>query len=147
MKKIIVSLVVLLTLSFGNTIDEAKAYYEKKDYVSAFNIFEKLASNNDMVAQNFLGLMYRNGYGVQKDIQKAVELFKKSADQGNVNAQFALGSMYYDQKDYKKAAEWYKKAANQGNEAAQTILGLLHLKEEVEKEKKAARDSLDEESP
>ena len=30
MKKIIVSLVVLLTLSFGNTIDEAKAYYEKK---------------------------------------------------------------------------------------------------------------------
>ena len=43
MKKIIVSLVVLLTLSFGNTIDKAKAYYEKGDYTSAFNIFEKLS--------------------------------------------------------------------------------------------------------
>ena len=51
MKKIIVSLVVLLILSFGNTIDEAQAYYEKGDYASAFNIFENLAYKNDAKAQ------------------------------------------------------------------------------------------------
>ena len=51
------------------------------------------------------------------------------------------------QKDDKKAVEWYKKAADQGSQGAKTMLSLLHLKGEVEKEKKAARDSLDEESP
>ena len=51
------------------------------------------------------------------------------------------------QKDIKQAAQWYKKAADQGSQVAKTMLSLLHLEGELEKAKKAARDSLDEESP
>ena len=78
MKKIIVSLVVLLTLSFGNTIDEAQAYYEKGDYASALNIFENLAYKNDAKAQNALGFIYEK----EGEYIKAAFWYEKAAVQG-----------------------------------------------------------------
>ena len=71
MKKLIVSLGLTLTLSFGATLDEGEEAYKKGDYKTALIIFEDLASKNNVNAQNNLGVMYDNGYGVKQDYQKA----------------------------------------------------------------------------
>ena len=66
MKKLIVSLGLALTLSFGTTYNEGVEAANKGDYKTALIIFEDLASKNDAEAQNELGLIYENGYGVKR---------------------------------------------------------------------------------
>ena len=115
MKKLIVSLGLALTLSFGATLDEGVEAFKKGDYKTALIIFEDLASKNNDKAQFNLGIMYGNGYGVKQDYLKAKELYEKAAAQGHSQAQYNLGVMYSYGKgvkqDYFKAKEWYEKAA------------------------------------
>ena len=73
MKKLIVSLGLALTLSFGATLDEGKKAFDKGDYNTALIIFEDLASKNDTKAKFNLGSMYYNGYGVKQDYKAALE--------------------------------------------------------------------------
>ena len=65
-------------------------------------------------AQYRLGLMYRDGEGVEKNYEKAVEWYRKSAKQGYASAENNLGFMYENgfgvEKDYKKAFDWYCQA-------------------------------------
>ena len=101
-----------------------------KDIVLYFNNFSGLvdldlvrwmeleANKNNSIAQNNLGYMYRNGFGVEQDYKKAVELYILSADQGYMVAQNNLGYMYDIglgvEQDYKKAVELYALSADQG---------------------------------
>jgi TPR repeat protein len=57
-----------------------------KDLVKAVEYFQKAADQNEIYAQNSLGIMHMNGKGVEKDMNKAVEYFQKAADQNDVTA-------------------------------------------------------------
>ena len=83
MKKLIVSLGLALTLSFGATLDEGVEAFEKGDYKTALIIFEDLASKNNDKAQFNLGIMYANGQGVIQDKKRAKEYFRKACDGGD----------------------------------------------------------------
>ena len=80
-------------------------------------------------AQYKLGVMYKNGRGVQQDNAKAVEWYRKAAEQGHANAQYKLGVMYKNgsgvQQDNAMVVEWYSKAAEQGHANAQNELRFL----------------------
>lgn len=69
MKKVIVSLTLLLTFCFGFTIKDGVDAYEKGDYKTAKKIFESfpLDSNSTL----YLHRMYEHGKGVIKDPVKA----------------------------------------------------------------------------
>ena len=82
MKKLIVSLGLALTLSFGATLDEGVKAFQKGDYKTALSIFEDLSSTNNSEAQFYLGLIYQYGKGVKQDYSKAKELFGKDCDLG-----------------------------------------------------------------
>ena len=118
MRRIIASLGIAFTLSFGATLEEATIAYNKGDYQTTKTIFEDLASKGDATAQHNLGVMYDFGKGVKQDYFKAKEWYEKAANQGHASAQYNLGVMYDFGKgvkqDYFKAKEWYEKAANQG---------------------------------
>ncbi|MCT7541894.1 tetratricopeptide repeat protein, partial [Aliarcobacter cryaerophilus] len=109
MKKLIVSLGLALTLSFGATLDEGVEAFEKGDYKTALIIFEDLASKNDAEAQYGLGFLYYNGQGVIQDYKKAKEWYEKAAAQSFAAAQYNLGFMYHNGKgvkqDYLKTKE------------------------------------------
>ena len=45
-------------------------------------------------AQYNLGLMYRDGHGVDVNYKKAIEWYEKAAEQGLAKAQHNLGIMY-----------------------------------------------------
>ncbi len=113
------------------------------DLMEAVKWYKKAATQGYAKAQYNLGVMYRNGQGVEKDDEKAVEWYRKAADQGYADAQCKLGFMYsygYGvEKDYEKALEWTRKAAEQGYAKAQYNLGLMYRNGEgVEKDDEKA---------
>jgi TPR repeat protein len=73
-----------------------------------------------------MGLMYREGRGVQQNYPEALKWFRKAADQGHANAQFKLAAMYQTgtgvPHNFTEAFKWFRKAAEGGEVAAQILV-------------------------
>ena len=89
-------------------------------------------SNN---ALNMMGILYRDGLGVEKDHKQALNYFYAAAAEGNMLAEYNLGMYFYKgwregkntvDQDYEKAAYWLKIAADKGYHYAQTQLGICY---------------------
>jgi uncharacterized protein len=103
-RKITASIVIViqsLFLSFNvlaesvqNKLDAVTAAYKKKEYKTAFDLFQKLANTGNAFAQNKLGVMYEEGYGIKQDYIQAVLWYRKAADQEDATAQNNLGALY-----------------------------------------------------
>ena len=137
--KFVVSVVIIVSLFFiyNNIVDdpeeiyiEACDYLKKKDYSKAFDLYSKAAEKGLAEAQNNLGSMYQNGWGVTQDYEKAKELYTKAAEQELAEAQYNLGVMYKNgwgvTQNYEKAKELYTKAAEQELAEAQYNLGMMY---------------------
>jgi len=112
--------------------DSALAAYNRGDYATAFQEFERLAEQGDANAQYNLGFMYAKGEGVPQDYAQAYHWYSKAAEQGHAFAQFILGVMYEKgwgvPQDHAQAVAWYRKAAEQGHASAQSNLGFMYEK-------------------
>ena len=75
-------------------LEDARAAYERGDYVEALRLFRPLADQGDAPAQNALGVMYQNGRGVPQDYAETAKWYRKAAEQGVAEAQANLGFMY-----------------------------------------------------
>jgi len=53
--------------------------YNQKDYATALRHWRQFAKQGDATAQNCLGWMSEQGYGVTKDFAEAVRWYRKSA--------------------------------------------------------------------
>ncbi|WP_420535067.1 tetratricopeptide repeat protein, partial [Actinobacillus porcinus] len=58
--------------------DRAVQYAKQQNYQVAFPMFKELAEQGDAGAQNNLGIMYENGYGVNQDYHQAVKWYQKA---------------------------------------------------------------------
>ena len=105
-------------------------YYFEKRYREAAKWYRKAAEQGDAQAQNYLGVMYDKGEGIEQDYQEAAKWYRKAAEQGDAWAQNNLGLMYHNgegiEQDYQKAVKWYRKAAEQGLHLAHYNLGLMY---------------------
>ena len=101
-----------------------------QDYAQAAKWLHKAVEQGNADAQCLLGLLYRDGLGVEKNSLKEFSLFSKAAEQGNVTAQYNLGEIYYYGQEvtqnYFKAFNWYSKAAEQDDNNAQYTMGELY---------------------
>ncbi len=109
------------------------------DNAEAFKWFEKAAMQGDAESQNKLGLMYKNGEGVEVNREEAIKWLKK-ADAGKFEyAAWNLGCLYdqcFDVKDYKEAAHWYEIAASEHGDAdAYVRLGCIYMEHIPNREK------------
>jgi hypothetical protein len=72
------------------------------------------------MAQNNLGVMYYNGYGVSQNYKEAFKWYIKAAEQGIALAQYNLGAMYANgdgvTQDFKEAYKWMLIASMNGKE-------------------------------
>jgi len=118
----------------GGTVTYANAGFQKgldaankKDFATALREWTPLAEQGHIVAQYFLGRMYRYGHGVPKDAKTAVKWYTLAAKQGDATAQANLGEMFVEgqgvPQNYKTAVKWYTLAAEQGHGGAQNNLG------------------------
>lgn len=139
LKKLLIT--TLLSVGIANSVfaetdaekfNRGVQYYKQGNYVKAFPLFKELANAGTLEAQVFIGMLYRNGQGVEKDAKQAAYWFQKSAEQGDQYAQFYMGVMYDKgegvEKDVKQAIYWYQKAARQGNSNSLYNLGLIYGK-------------------
>lgn len=58
----------------------------EKDEEMALYWFDKAASQNHANAENYLGTIYKTGWGVAQDIGKAQTYFKRAMEHGNEDA-------------------------------------------------------------
>jgi TPR repeat protein len=108
------------------------ASYKSKppDYASAAVWYRRAAELGHARAQNDLGWLYQNGWGVPRDNAQALHWYRLAATQGDAFAQVNIGWMYQNgrgaPRDYVEAMRWYRLAAAQGNPIAADNLGILY---------------------
>lgn len=110
-------------------LDSNKLY---NNYETLFQEIFPCAESGDPLAQNYIGLMYVYGFGIQKDEEKGFAYVEKASKSGNAVAEYNLGKLYKEGRgcklDLNKAVEWYRKAINQNNQRAAYDLGYMYLK-------------------
>ena len=101
-----------------------KKAFDNGDYTTSFKIWETYAKQGDDEAQNYIGIHYYLGLGVNKDYQKAFIWYERAAKAGNLHAQRNIADMYnYSrgiQKDVYLAFMWYFASYQQGNGRAKS---------------------------
>jgi TPR repeat protein len=94
-------------------------------------IYESIKEIDNPSVHNFIGFIYRDGYGsFEKNITKALNFFESAAKHNDVLALNNLGHMYYYGKgvenDYSKALYYYQLSAEQGVASSQYSLGNMY---------------------
>ena len=128
----------ILWLAFGTLAMPAHAGYEEgaiafndKVYTIAYREFLAPAKQGDSRAQNALGVLHENGWGVPKDLRAAFEWYVLAANQGSAMAQFNLAGMYKAGKgvdlNLQEAFRLYRLSAEQGLVGAQRNLGFFYV--------------------
>ena len=101
-----------------------KKAFDNGDYKTSFSIWEKQAKQGDAEAQNYIGIHYYVGLGVDKNYQKALMWYEKAAKAGNLHAQRNTADMYNYargvEKDIYLAFMWYFASYQQGNGRAKS---------------------------
>jgi TPR repeat protein len=91
-----------------------------------------LANKGHAKSQTLVGVMYRDGVGVEKDLRQAALWLEKAAQQGLREAENELGHLYLSTEasvhNPAKAEQWLTRAAEHGVVEAQRDLGLLYMR-------------------
>jgi TPR repeat protein len=116
--------------SRAGPLEDGRAAYDEKDYVTAMKLWRPLAEQGNAAAQYEVGILYAEGKGVATSDVIAAAWFQRAADQGVAAAQYNLGVSYAEglglAKDDAAAAKWFRRAADQGMAYAQLNLGLMY---------------------
>ena len=136
MRTLIIIQVLLFSLllgvpSYSADFNKGLTAAQSGDFATALKEWKPLAEEGNAVAQNNLGLMYHNGWGVPQDYKEAVYWYRLAVEQGYAIAQYNLGLMYEKGKgvpqDDKEAVRLYRLAAEQGYADAQGNLGVMYV--------------------
>ncbi|RPG50588.1 MAG: sel1 repeat family protein [Gammaproteobacteria bacterium TMED1] len=107
---------------------------DRSHYASAYRSFKPLAENGVAEAQNNLGFLYQNGFGVKRNYNTAIKWYELAADQGLPEAQHNMGMLNYWgyglSQSYSHARRWFTKSANQGLSDSHYMIGLIFFKGE-----------------
>jgi len=94
------------------------------------NILIRHAKEGDPEAQNNLGWLYENGWGVKQDYAEAMKWFVKSAEKGYARAENNIGFLYQKargvEENFVEAMAWYRKAAAKGEAYSLYNMGVLY---------------------
>lgn len=128
-KKLFLCCVLFSLFSCTQEIDPRIAF-EKGDYAKALSVWKIRAEQNDLEAQNFMGIHYQLGLGVRRDFALAKKWYEKAASSGYPDAQRNLGLMYESgqglPRDFENAFIWLYAAHRQGHpRAAASLLSLV----------------------
>lgn len=117
-------------LALGEAFQAGLNALERGHYSTAMRAWLKLARDGAAQAQNNVGHMYEEGYGVSQSYAQAMAWYKQAAEQGLPEAQHNVGMLYYHgygtAQNYPVAMQWFKRAAQQELADSQYMLGLAY---------------------
>ena len=103
---------------------------ERGHYATAMRAWLVLADEGAAEAQNNIGHLYEQGFGVSQNYTKAMDWYLLAADQGLAEAQHNMGMLYYHgygvAENQRSAASWFKRAALQDLVDSEYMLGLAY---------------------
>lgn len=106
-------------------VDGLEAFYAG-DYQKAYRLWFAEAKRGNSEAQNYVGMLYQLGLGVERDHRQAVDWYRLAARSGNAYARRNLGTMYQFgwgvKPDQLYAYAWYDAALRGGNQGARAYL-------------------------
>ena len=152
MRTLIIIPVLLFSLllgvpSYSADFNKGLTAAQSGDFATALKEWKPLAEEGNAVAQNNLGLMYHNGWGVPQDYKEAARLYRLAAEQGDADAQGNLGVMYVFgkgvTKDFVYAHMWGNIALMNGNERGASVRGHVAEKmtsSQIEEAQRLARE-------
>ena len=152
MRTLIIIPFLLFTLflgasSYSADFNKGLTAAQSGDFATALKEWKPLAEEGNAVAQNNLGLMYHNGWGVPQDYKEAARLYRLAAEQGDADAQGNLGVMYVFgkgvTKDFVYAHMWGNIALMNGNERGASVKGHVAEKmtsSQIEEAQRLARE-------
>ena len=118
--------------SYAEDLDKGIQALINKNYEEALYYLSFYAVQGDDRAQYNLGVMYREGAGVEIDKKEALGWFILSAEQNNMLAQYSLGIAYFKgdgvKVNYETALRQFKRAAYQGHPSSQVNVGNMYFK-------------------
>jgi TPR repeat protein len=132
MKTALAVILLLLAPCHGAVADynAGEAALHSGNFARALAELGPAAERGDARAQNALGLLYQNGWGVARDYVRAAEFYRQSGEQDYVRAQHNLALLYQAglgvDRDQALAASWLKRAARRGYVASQSDLGFAY---------------------
>ncbi len=117
-------------LVLANPMATGMAAYLSGDYQRAIREWRPLAEAGNPIAQYHMGVIYRDGRGVDIDLSEAIRWWTLAANNGHAKAQYELGMAYRRglgvKRDQKKSAEWLEKSAVLTSVRAQDEVGNLY---------------------
>ena len=71
--------IIFLTSSLScSQSDDPKLFFDKGQYEKAYALWQPLANNGDLVAQNYIGIHYYLGLGIKRNLGLANKWFQFS---------------------------------------------------------------------
>jgi TPR repeat protein len=106
--------------------------YDKQEYASAFEIFNRPENQSDSRSQYFCGLMLHNGLGVAQDVQLGAMKLIAAADSGDADAQNYVSVAFGDglngfHKDEARGIHYAQLAMSQNHKDAFANMGNRYL--------------------
>ena len=99
------------------------------DYNEAARLAQLAVECGEAEGRTIIGILYANGFGIQRDIGKAIELWQKAAEEGSGVACGLLGQFYVEgigvAVDFCEAFKWRKLSAERGSKAGTEELATL----------------------
>lgn len=107
---------------------------DRSHYASAYRSFKPLADQGVSEAQNNMGFLYENGFGVKRNYTVAIKWYNLAAEQGLPEAQHNMGMLNYQgygvSQSFVVAKRWFNKSANQDLRDSHYMLGLMFFRGE-----------------
>ncbi len=100
------------------------------DYVAALKSFGEASRRGNHEAQYRIGLMYRDGVGLNRDSSEAAYWFRKAGSNGHAGGQYEIAVCFMQGRgvlqDSRVAAEWFWRAAENGHPKAAFYLARMY---------------------
>ncbi len=126
------AVVMAVTLSAVSFAAFAQGQPSSEEAARVLENAKPLAEQGNANAQYNMGVLYDEGYGVDKNYETARSWYEKAAAQNYAKAEHNLGIMYQEghgvPADSSKAAKWFERAAEHGEPAAQNNLAVMYVR-------------------
>ena len=142
-------LALAVAKAMAGDLEDGMAAMKRKDYETALTKFRSAAQRNNAAAQFSLGVMYYEGYGVERDYKLAHHWHLLAATKGYAAAQYNLGRMYFFgqgvPQDFIHSHLWFNIAAASGYrtiEGGRELVARSMTSQQIEQAQRMARECM-----